>query len=127
MFLNINFVFMTICFEKRREIVFFSNSFQNSTHTLHLISHSLYQIEASPQINQKKLIKFCQDRDIVVTAYCPLGRPIPAEKKPSFLYDDKLAAIAKKYNKTVPQVVFRYLVSQHKSSVLFYSFFSKLF
>ncbi|XP_055301506.1 aldo-keto reductase family 1 member B1-like [Sitodiplosis mosellana] len=68
------------------------------------------QIEASPQINQKKLIKFCQERDIIVTAYCPLGRPIPAEKKPSFLYDDKLTAIAKKYNKTVPQVVFRYLI-----------------
>lgn len=66
----------------------------------------------SPQINQKKLIKFCQDRDIVVTAYCPLGRPIPAEKKPTFLYDAKLGEIAKKYNKTVAQVVFRYLVSE---------------
>lgn len=57
------------------------------------------------------MIKFCQDRDIIITAYCPLGRPIPAEKKPAFLYDAKLAEIGKKYNKTVAQVVFRYLVS----------------
>lgn len=68
------------------------------------------QIEASPQINQKKLIKFCQDRDIIVTAYCPLGRPIPAEKKPGFLYDAKLGEIAKKYNKTNAQLILRYLI-----------------
>ncbi|XP_031623206.1 aldo-keto reductase family 1 member B1-like [Contarinia nasturtii] len=68
------------------------------------------QIECSPQINQKKLIKFCQDREIIVTAYCPLGRPIPADKKPGFLYDAKLGDIAKKYNKTIPQIVFRFLL-----------------
>lgn len=64
----------------------------------------------SPQINQKKLIKFCNDRDIVVTSYCPLGRPIPAQKKPGFLHDAKMGEIAKKYNKTIAQVVLRYLV-----------------
>lgn len=80
--------------------------------TLKIDEHiHISQIEASPQINQKKLIKFCQDRDIVVTAYCPLGRPIPAEKKPAFLYDSKLGEIGKKYNKTAAQIVFRYLVS----------------
>lgn len=70
------------------------------------------QIEVSPQITQLKLIEFCQARDIVVTAYCPLGRPIPAEKKPAFLYDDRVNAIAKKYRKTAAQIVFRYLVSR---------------
>lgn len=40
-----------------------------------------------------------------------MGRPITAEKKPSFLYDTKLEAIANKYNKSAAQVVFRYLVS----------------
>lgn len=75
------------------------------------VNNIKFQIEASPQINQKKLIKFCQDRDIIVTAYCPLGRPIPAEKKPGFLYDAKLIEIGKKYGKTPAQIVFRYLVS----------------
>lgn len=72
---------------------------------------NLIQVEASPQFNQKTLIKFCKEHDIIVTAYSPLGRPVPAEKKPDFLYDPRLAAIAKKYNKTPVQVVFRYLVS----------------
>lgn len=75
----------------------------------------IFQIEVSPQINQKKLIRFCQDRDIIVTAYCPLGRPIPAEKKPEFLYDTKLTEIAKKYGKTPAQIVFRYLVSSFEA------------
>lgn len=44
-------------------------------------------------------------------AYCPLGRPNPAERKPTFLFDGKLSEIGKKYNKTVAQIVFRYLVS----------------
>ncbi|XP_031623205.1 aldo-keto reductase family 1 member B1-like [Contarinia nasturtii] len=68
------------------------------------------QIECSPQFNQKKLIKYCQDRDITVTAFCPLGKQNPAENKPAFLYDAKLGDVAKKYNKTVPQIVFRYLL-----------------
>lgn len=46
-----------------------------------------------------------------MTSYCPLGRPIPAEKKPGFLYDAKLTEIGKKYGKTPAQIVFRYLVS----------------
>lgn len=64
----------------------------------------------SPHINPKKLIKYCQDHDIIVTAYRPLGKPVPAEKKPAFLFDDKLGEIAKKYNKTNAQIVIRYLV-----------------
>lgn len=74
-----------------------------------------FQIEVSPQINQKKLIKFCQDREIIVTAYCPLGRPMPAQKKPGFLYDTKLIEMSKKYDKTPAQIVFRYLVSDIQS------------
>lgn len=69
-----------------------------------------YQIEVSPHFNQKELIKFCQDHDIIVTAVCPLGRQIPAEKKPEFFYDAKLMEISEKYGKTPAQIVFRYLV-----------------
>lgn len=70
-----------------------------------------FQIEVSPQINQRRLVDLCNSRNIVVTAYCPLGRPIPAEKKPAFLYDAGIKEIADKYNKTPAQIVFRYLVS----------------
>lgn len=53
----------------------------------------------------------CKQHDIVVSAYCPLGRPDPAKKLPSFIYDAKVQAIGDKYKKSTAQVVLRYLVS----------------
>ncbi|GJQ72881.1 hypothetical protein Trydic_g1529 [Trypoxylus dichotomus] len=71
------------------------------------------QIEVSPNINQKKLIKFCRDRGIEITAYSPFGSPGRAWAKPGdpvlHLTDPKLVAIGKKYNKTSAQVVLRYV------------------
>lgn len=68
------------------------------------------QVECLPTFNQKKLIQFCKERDIVVVAYLPLGHPIPAKRTPAFLYDEKLHAIARKHNKTPAQIVLRYVV-----------------
>ncbi|XP_030380124.1 aldo-keto reductase family 1 member B1 [Scaptodrosophila lebanonensis] len=68
------------------------------------------QIECHPALNQKKLIALCKKHDIVVTAYCPLGRPDPANKKPNFIYDAKVQAIADKHKKSTAQVVLRYLI-----------------
>lgn len=69
------------------------------------------QIECHPALNQKKLIALCKQHNIVVTAYCPLGRPDPAKKQPNFIYDAKVQAIADKYKKSTAQVVLRYLVN----------------
>lgn len=68
------------------------------------------QIECHAGLTQKKLIKFCQDKDIAVTAYCPLGRPDVASKTPKYLFDETVKAIGDKYKKTPAQVVLRYLV-----------------
>lgn len=72
------------------------------------------QVECNPNINQKKLIKFCQDRNIVVTGYCPLGKAAEARDKPGVpkpsMEDPKIIEMAKKYNKTPAQIVLRYLV-----------------
>ncbi|XP_030385406.1 1,5-anhydro-D-fructose reductase isoform X1 [Scaptodrosophila lebanonensis] len=68
------------------------------------------QVECSPALNQKPLTAFCKERGITLTAYSPLGRPAPAEQKPEFIYSPKTQAIAKKYGKTAPQIVLRYLV-----------------
>lgn len=68
------------------------------------------QVECTPFLNQRKLIAFCKERDIVVTAYSPLGRPNPAENTPEFFYSPKTKALADKYNKTRAQIVLRYLV-----------------
>lgn len=69
------------------------------------------QIECNPKLNQKKLTKFCKERNVVVVAYSPLGQPKPNKKIPEFLYSPKTEEIAHKYNKTPAQIVLRYLVS----------------
>lgn len=71
------------------------------------------QVECNATLNQKKLIQFCKERDITVTAYSPLTRPHNYEKdkslpKPAML-DDRVIAIGNKYRKTPAQVVLRYL------------------
>ncbi|XP_055845513.1 aldo-keto reductase family 1 member B1-like [Episyrphus balteatus] len=68
------------------------------------------QIECHPALNQKKLIALCKELDIIVTAYCPLGRPDPAKKTPGFLFDPKVKEIGDKYKKSPAQVVLRYLI-----------------
>ncbi|RZC41293.1 aldose reductase-like [Asbolus verrucosus] len=72
------------------------------------------QVEVNPNLNQKKLIQFCKERDIVITGYCPLGRSeyagMPGFPDPT-IFDPKVAEIGKKYNKTPAQVVLNYLIS----------------
>ncbi|CAD7083079.1 unnamed protein product [Hermetia illucens] len=66
------------------------------------------QIEAHPGLSQKKLIEFCKNLNIVVTGYCPLGRP--EGNRGDFLNDKKIIEIGKKYNKSSAQVILRWLV-----------------
>lgn len=72
------------------------------------------QIEVHPNLNQKKLIKFCRDRDVAVTAYSPFGSPSRPWAKPDdpvlSLDDPKLIAIGEKYGKSPAQIVLRYIV-----------------
>lgn len=67
------------------------------------------QVECSPTINQKKLTKFCRDRNIVITGFCPLGHPNPAMRTPEFAHNSQVKEIAEKYNKTPAQIGLRYL------------------
>ncbi|KAJ8912892.1 hypothetical protein NQ315_011215 [Exocentrus adspersus] len=72
------------------------------------------QVEVNPNLNQKKLIEFCKQRDIVVVGYCPLGRSeyagTPGFPDPT-IFDPKVIEMAKKYNKTPAQIVLNYLIS----------------
>lgn len=72
------------------------------------------QVEVNPNINQKKLIKFCNDRNIVVVGFCPLGRSNYAGR-PGFpeptIHDPKVIEMGKKYKKTPAQIVLNYLIS----------------
>lgn len=72
------------------------------------------QVECHLNLNQKKLREFCAKRDIVTTAYSPLGSPMrpwanPSELKYSF-NEPEIKEIAKKYGKSPAQVALRYLV-----------------
>lgn len=68
------------------------------------------QVECNVQLNQKKLIAFSRERDILITSYCPLARPDPATKNPAFWFSEEMARISKKYGKTPAQITLRYLV-----------------
>ncbi|KAJ3658071.1 hypothetical protein Zmor_009837 [Zophobas morio] len=72
------------------------------------------QVEVTPNLNQKDLIKFCKEHEIVVTGYAPLGRSAhhgtSGGPTPTML-DPKVIQIGEKYKKSAAQVVLNYLVS----------------
>jgi diketogulonate reductase-like aldo/keto reductase len=77
---------------------------------LHFASY--FQVECHPYLTQNKLIAFCKERDIVITAYSPLCSPNSiAADLPAPLEDPKIQELAKKYNKSAAQIILRYLVS----------------
>ncbi|KAJ8940456.1 hypothetical protein NQ318_007157, partial [Aromia moschata] len=73
------------------------------------------QVEANPNLNQKRLTEFSR-RDVVIVGYCPLGRSefagTPGFPDPT-IYDPRVAEIGKKHNKTPAQVVLNYLRFVH--------------
>lgn len=75
-----------------------------------MIKPVINQIEVNVNLNQKKLIEFCKERDVLVVGYCPLGRGAKLGEKGT-MNDPKIAEIGKKYNKSAAQVILNYLLS----------------
>ncbi|WP_336135593.1 aldo/keto reductase [Natronomonas amylolytica] len=63
------------------------------------------QIEYHPYWKQEELLEFCQENDIVLTAYSPLGEG-------ELVDDEVLAAIGARYGKSPAQVAIRWLIQQ---------------
>ena len=70
-------------------------------------------MECHPYLNQARLLAFCKERDITLTAFSPLGspdRPWAKPDDPKLLDDEKLVALAAKYNKSAAQILLKWQV-----------------
>jgi len=73
------------------------------------------QIEMHPYFTQKKLVEFCKQKGIAVTAYSPFGCPTHPTAKPGdpkLLEEPKLIEIGKKYGKGPNHVILRWLLQR---------------
>jgi aldehyde reductase len=73
------------------------------------------QFEVNPLLHNNELVKFCQDNDIAVVAYAPLGAPDRSWLKsedPVPLQHPSILELAAKYKKTPAQVILRWLIQR---------------
>lgn len=75
------------------------------------------QFEISPLNTQKKLIKYCQDRGIAVEAMSTFSHFRSNNPRNEVLENPAIIPIAQKYNKSVAQVVLRWLLQQNIATI----------
>jgi alcohol dehydrogenase (NADP+) len=74
------------------------------------VKPAINQIELHPYLQQNKMLSFCREKNILLTAYSPLGsgdRPphMKKQNEPALLNTPELAAIAEKHSATPAQVL----------------------
>nr|CAB3484652.1 unnamed protein product [Digitaria exilis] len=79
------------------------------------IPPAVNQVEMDPSWQQKKLIKFCKDNGIHVTAYSPLGGQ---SKSNAVIQSEVLEDISKATGKSVAQISLRWIYEQGASMVV---------
>ena len=77
------------------------------------IKPAMNQVELHPYNSQTELVQFCQDQDVEVTAYSPLGNPsLAAGGGPKLLEDKTIKAIAAKQQRTAAQIVLNWAIGR---------------
>lgn len=81
------------------------------------IQPSVLQVEMHPYLTQQKLLRFCQEENIIVTAFSPFGASsyVPlnmAGANESVLDDPEVIAIAGDLGKTPGQIVLRWAIQR---------------
>lgn len=69
------------------------------------------QVEYHPYTSQAALLEYCIEHDVILTAYSPLARGRVAR-------DETLERIGRGYGKTPAQVALRWLLQQHRVTVI---------
>ena len=80
------------------------------------------QVELHPYLQQGSLVGYCQEHDILVTAYSPLGskdRPESMQKtgEPTLLEDPTILTIAKNHQATAAQVLIQWALARGTSVI----------
>ncbi|MFK7854648.1 MAG: aldo/keto reductase [Granulosicoccus sp.] len=81
------------------------------------IAPAVLQVESHPYLTQQKLMRFCAEQDVAVTAFSPLGALSyleldMASDDESVLQQDAVLAIAKRLGKTPAQIILRWGVQR---------------
>jgi len=78
------------------------------------IAPAVNQVERHPYLVQPKLVKFCKDYHVAITAYASLGAPgLQRGISVPLLEDATIAEIAKKHNKKPSQVLLRWSLEEN--------------
>lgn len=76
---------------------------------------AMNQVECHPYLNQAKLLRYCQERGIALTAYSPLGSPgrlDPRLQEPYLIEDPLVKLLAKKHQRPAAHVLIRYQIQR---------------
>ncbi|GAA5803937.1 NADP-dependent oxidoreductase domain-containing protein [Helicostylum pulchrum] len=76
------------------------------------IPPAVNQVEITTALPQEELLAYCKSKNILLTAYSPLGNPGYRKDSRTTLDDPVILDIAKKYNKTPAQVVLNWGVNR---------------
>jgi D-xylose reductase len=81
------------------------------------IRPAVHQVELHPYLTQERLLRYCHQENIAVTAFSPLGADsyIPldmAREDEAVIKHPTVISIAEKYDKTPAQVVLRWAVQR---------------